>query len=184
MSDFVVQNCGAENKASILGCAVTGGLAGFALKYAAPLSEKEKANFDYAGYNKKANSEIEKELANFRKAIKEDAATDAASKIFADTFSKEKGYRSVLDSDAFKAAKTDVQDGVKLLVNQYHTLKTNGAENAKNLVNGLVKSFRSTNLFVGVGVLAGAALALAKNALDENGRKLEERQRQLDIMNA
>lgn len=184
MSDFVVQNCGAENKASILGCAVTGGLAGFALKYAAPLSEKEKAKFDYVGYNQKANSELGRELAKFRQAIAEDAKSDLASKIFIDTFSKEKGCNAVLESSAFKTAKTDVQDGVKLLVNQYHTLKTNGAENAKNLFNTVVKSFRSTNLFVGVGVLAGAALALAKNALDENGRKLEERQRQLDIMNA
>ena len=65
-----------------------------------------------------------------------------ASKIFTDTFSKGKGCNAVLESKAFKTAKTDVQDGVKLLVNQYHTLKTNGMENAKSLLSEYTSSLK------------------------------------------
>ena len=180
MSQLVVQNYDAENKANIFHYAITGGLTGYAAKYALPITDKERLDNDYSGYVKRARSQLSEEMAEFREAIQKDAVKkDAASKIFVDTFVPNQECEQILESKAFKSAKQTVKDDVKLLVDQYNLLKSNGEKNAKIMFDTAVKGLRSVNTFLGVGVLAGLTVALAKNALDAHGRKLEQ-QRLLD----
>jgi len=174
MSQLVVQNCNAENRANIFHYAITGGLAGYAAKYAIPITAKEKLEHNYTNYVKDAREQLGEELAAFKNAIKKDAKKDAASRLFVDQFSKNKECEQILDTKAFKSAKKNVQEGVKLLVDQYSLLKANSEKNAKIIFDSAIKGLRSTNAFLGVGILAGTALALAKNALDANGRRLEQ----------
>ena len=183
MQNIAVQKTNNDRKSNWLHYGVTGALTGFGAKYALPLTEKEKERHNFDAYNKNAKSEVETELDNFVKAIKKDADNkNEASQIFADTFEKNNDPEKVFKSKAFKKANFEVQDDVRLLANQYNTLKNNGFENAKIKFDAITKASRSTNRFLAVGTISGIIVALANNALNENAKKFSQKNpQQLNI---
>lgn len=182
MSGIKVQNT--EQKSNLIYYGAMGALTGFAAKYACPLTEKEKTDNNYIAHKQKTKNEVIEELDTFVKAIEKDANhNDEASKIFLETFSKEKNTQKVLDSDSFKKAGSEIQENIRTLSSQYETLKYNGFENAKTIFKSNVKATRSTNLFLAVGTLAGVAVALANDALNANAKKIEEKRAKMKAEN-
>lgn len=183
MSNIKVQN--PEQKSNLIYYGATGALTGFAAKYACPLTEKEKTDNNYIAYKQKTRNEVVEELDTFVNAIEKDASyNDEASKIFLDSFSKERNTQKVFDTDDFKKAGKEVQENIRTLANQYETLKYNGFENAKTIFKSKVKAARSTNLFLAVGTLAGVAVALANDALNANAKKIEEKREKMKAAKA
>ena len=182
MSNLAVQNYNTENRANILHYAITGGLAGFAAKYAVPVTKKENEIYNpRKEIYHSAKDLIKKETDVFILAINDDAAKgDQASKIFSNIFAETKNPKKILNSPEFKAAADDIKNNIKTLVSQYKIITENGLKAAEKVYGHCIKNLRSTCVWCTVGALAGATMALAKNALDQNGERIAQEQAIID----
>ena len=180
MTSFRVQKNNNQNSANLMHYAVTGALVGYASKYAIPVTERERKQFDFSEAMRNANKNLDKELDSFVRAVQEDATSsppNQASKIFSENFDAAKKPSSIFKTDAYKKADDEVKIGVQTLVEQYHTIKSNGKQLIKTGMDNMVKSFRSGGGRAVLGMFAGITAAVALNALNNECEKTKRQEK-------